>query len=59
LEYKKAKKEKLGSLISNEQAMPFMIPEGKLSGEIDPGYFLRKVPFFKLYDDDAADGTED
>jgi hypothetical protein len=39
--------------------MPFMIPEGKLSGEIDPGYFLRKVPFFKLYDDDAADGTED
>jgi hypothetical protein len=55
----KAKKEKLGSLISNEQAMPFMIPEGKLSSEIDPGYFLRKVPFFKLYDDDAADGTED
>lgn len=47
----KSKKEKLGSLISNEQAMPFMLPEGKLTTEIDANYFMRKAPFYCLYDE--------
>lgn len=46
-----SKQTTLGSLISNDQAMPFMMPEGKLASEIDGEYFLKSVPFYSLYDD--------
>lgn len=52
---KASKQEKLGSLVSNDQAMPFMIPEGKLTTEIDTKHFLQNVPFNRLYDDENAD----
>jgi hypothetical protein len=42
---------KLGEIMSKDQAMPFMLPEGELTSPIDPMYFLHEVPFHCLYDE--------
>jgi len=39
------KLEVLGPLLSEDQAMPFMLPGGKLTSPIDTKHFLRNVPF--------------
>lgn len=46
---KDTKREKIGSLISPEHAMPFMLPEGQLTTNIDLDHFLTLVPFHALY----------
>ncbi len=40
----------LNELIEPEQAMPFMLPDGKLEAPIDINHFLNHVPFYGLYD---------
>lgn len=47
----KKKHEVLASLISEDQAMPFMLPNGKLVGEVEIDRFLKDVPFHRLYDE--------
>jgi hypothetical protein len=37
--------------IDDDQAMPFMLPSGKLTESVDLGRFLEVVPFHCLYDD--------
>lgn len=41
---------KLNPLVSVEQAMPFMLPNGQLSSKVDINHYLENVPFFSLYD---------
>ncbi|GAX24375.1 hypothetical protein FisN_4Lh498 [Fistulifera solaris] len=47
----KKKHEVLASLISDDQAMPFMLPNGKLVGDVEMDRFLKTVPFHCLYDE--------
>ena len=47
----KKKLEVISTYINPEDAMPFMHPDGKLTGEVDLEQFLQKVPFHSLYDD--------
>lgn len=41
----------VSDIISGDQAMPFMLSEGKLGFPMDPAYYLRQVPFYCPYDD--------
>mmetsp|Transcript_7811 Transcript_7811/g.11368 ORF Transcript_7811/g.11368 Transcript_7811/m.11368 type:complete len:288 (+) Transcript_7811:329-1192(+) len=41
----------LGGRIGKDQAMPFMLPDGQLTSEVDATHFLSNVPFHQLYDD--------
>jgi hypothetical protein len=47
----KKKHEVLASLISDDQAMPFMLPNGKLAGDVEIDRFLKTVPFHCPYDE--------
>lgn len=47
-------KQLLKKYFDPEQAMPFMIPEGKLSESVDLQQFQRVVPFFCCYDTDRT-----
>ena len=42
--------DKLRPLISKDQAMPFMLPDGELTSEVNVDRYLEEVPFFSLYD---------
>jgi hypothetical protein len=42
--------DKLNPLVSKEQAMPFMLPDGELTAKVDINHYLENVPFFSLYD---------
>jgi len=44
------REEILGPLIDEDQAMPFLLPNGKLSSDIDIMHFLNDVPFHCDYD---------
>ena len=47
-----ANKERIVSeIVSRDEAMPFMIPNGERSSPIDPVYYLHQVPFFCPYDE--------
>ena len=47
---KETKQRMIRSLISPEHAMPFMLPEGQLTTNVDLDHFLTSVPFHALYD---------
>ena len=47
----KKKVQIISEFVDDEHAMPFMIPTGKLTSEIDLDHFLTRVPFHSLYDD--------
>jgi len=47
-------KQLLKKYFDPEQAMPFMIPEGKLSESVDLQRFQKVVPFFCCYDTDRT-----
>ena len=42
--------DRLQPLISKDQAMPFMLPDGELTSEVSVDRYLEEVPFFSLYD---------
>lgn len=42
--------DKLQPLVSKDQAMPFMLPGGELTSEVNVVRYLEEVPFFSLYD---------
>jgi hypothetical protein len=44
-------KEIFSDLVSDENAMPFVVPSGKLSEPVDQKRFLEDVPFCYRYDD--------
>jgi hypothetical protein len=50
---------KLNEIMSKDQAMPFMLPEGELTSPIDPMYFLHQVPYHCLYDECNPKVTDD
>lgn len=45
------KEETLSEWIDSDQATPLLLPDGKLSSDIDVDRFLNQVPFYRLYDD--------
>jgi hypothetical protein len=47
----KKKAETISTYIDASQAMPFLLPDGKLVGEVDLVHFLNQVPFHTLYDE--------
>lgn len=47
----KKKLETISTYANAEDVMPFMLPEGKLVGDVDHNRFLKVVPFHCLYDE--------
>lgn len=47
----KQKKEHIHDIVGNDQAMPFLLPNGELPVDIDMNHFVRNVPFSCLYDE--------
>lgn len=45
------KEEAFLDIIDNDQAMPFLLPNGKLRDELDVDHFIHNVPFQCLYDE--------
>jgi len=46
----KRKQDVVAELVDEDQAMPFLLPSGKLNDEVDLGVFTRHVPFHCGYD---------
>lgn len=44
------REETVRAIVDPDQAMPFMLPDAKLTSAIDAAYQLRQVPFYELYD---------
>ena len=42
--------ELLSPLIDESQAMPFLLPNGQLSSDVDMSHFLNEVPFHFNHD---------
>jgi len=45
------KERELAEIVASDQAMPFMLSDGKLTSSIEPSYYLHQVPFYCPYDE--------
>ncbi|GKY93174.1 hypothetical protein MPSEU_000285400 [Mayamaea pseudoterrestris] len=50
----KEKSATVGELVEEDQAMPFLLPEGELSEEVSVERFTKDIPFYCLYEEDSA-----
>lgn len=48
---KKGDKQAIQDIIDSDQAMPFLLPNGKLCAHVDTDHFIHNVPFQCLYDE--------